>query len=48
MNTGTVGTGNIVRVSDGTNTYSFTVVIYGDVSGDGLINALDLLKIQKP
>lgn len=47
VNTGTVGTGNIVRVSDGTNTYSYTVVIYGDVSGDGLINALDLLKIQK-
>lgn len=45
--TGTVGTGDIVRVTNGSATINFTVIIYGDVSGDGIINALDLLKVQK-
>lgn len=40
---GKIGTGNKVKI----NNEEFTVVIYGDVSGDGQINALDLLKIQK-
>lgn len=47
VNTGVVGTGNIIKVTNGSQSYSYTVIIYGDVSGDGAITALDLLKIQK-
>ena len=47
MNDGIVGTSNIVKVSQGSQTYNYTVLIYGDVSGDGEITALDLLKVQK-
>ena len=28
-------------------TQSFTVVVYGDTNGDGLIDAIDLLQIRK-
>lgn len=47
VNTGIVGTGNIVRISNGASTRTYTIVIYGDVSGDGVVNALDLLRVQK-
>lgn len=47
VNTGVVGTGNIISVTNGSQSYSYTVIIYGDVNGDGAITALDLLKIQK-
>lgn len=47
VHTGVVGTGNIVRITNGTSTLTYTVVIYGDVTGDGVVNALDLLKVQK-
>lgn len=47
VNTGKVGTGNIVKVSNGTSTLTYTIIIYGDVSGDGVVNALDLLRVQK-
>lgn len=43
---GKIGTGFKVIVV-GSTTNEYTVVQYGDVSGDGKINALDLLKIQK-
>ena len=45
--TGIVGTGNIVIVTAGTVTKQYSVVVYGDVNGDGKITALDLLKVQK-
>lgn len=47
--TGNVGTGDQVRVYDSTGAHKFTynVVIYGDTNGDGNINALDLLRVQK-
>ena len=47
--TGNVGTGDQVRVYDSAGTLKFTynVVIYGDTNGDGIINALDLLRVQK-
>ncbi len=44
---GKIGTGDIVKVNVSGNTLTYTVIIYGDVNGDGTINALDLLKIQK-
>lgn len=47
VHTGVVGTGNIVRITNGASTLTYTVVIYGDVTGDGVVNALDLLKVQK-
>lgn len=45
---GHVGTGNLLQLIRGdTLAASYPVVIRGEVSGDGTINALDLLKIQK-
>ncbi len=44
---GKIGTGDIVKVTVSGNTLTYTVVIYGDLNGDGAITALDLLKLQK-
>ena len=41
-----VGTGYKVTIN-GTTKSTFIVLIYGDVSGDGKISSLDLLKLQK-
>ena len=43
---GTIGTGYRISIN-GANSETLIVVIYGDASGDGNINALDLLKVQK-
>lgn len=43
---GVLGTGFSIKIS-ASNTETLSIVIYGDTSGDGKINALDLLKIQK-
>ncbi len=45
--TGSVGTGNQIVVTQGSSTMTFAVVIYGDLNGDGKITALDLLRLQK-
>ncbi len=44
-----IGTGSKLLLKDetGKEVYSFTFIIYGDVNGDGLINSLDVLVIQK-
>lgn len=42
-----IGTGDRVKVVVNGTTTNYMVVIYGDVNGDGQINALDLLKVQK-
>ena len=42
-----VGTGSIIELSEGSSSLKLTIVIYGDASGDGKINSLDLLKVQK-
>ena len=44
---GIIGTGFIISISNGSNRENLTVVIKGDTSGDGIINALDLLQVQK-
>ena len=46
---GNVGTGNLVKVYDakGTLKETYTVILYGDTNGDGKIDALDLLRVQK-
>ena len=45
--TSAIATGDVVKIVGKSKTLTYTVIIYGDVSGDGEINALDLLKIQK-
>ena len=44
---GVVGTGYQIKITNSTETKTLTVLIYGDTSGDGEINALDLLQVQK-
>lgn len=44
---GNIGTGDKVKVSVSGTITTYTVIIYGDVNGDGQITALDLLKLQK-
>jgi beta-N-acetylglucosaminidase len=44
---GNIATGDQVRITVSGNTQTYTVVIYGDVNGDGRISALDLLRVQK-
>lgn len=47
VNTGAVGTGNIVKITNGTTTVTYTVVIYGDISGDGAVGIVDLVNAKK-
>ena len=42
-----VGTGSKVTIKTDNKADVFTIVIKGDTSGDGVINALDLLQVQK-
>lgn len=44
---GVVGTGSIVTTSLGGSAKQYSIIVYGDVNGDGKITALDLLKVQK-
>ena len=46
---GEIGTGSKVVLKDasGNVLQSYDVVVYGDVTGDGIINALDLLRVKK-
>ena len=46
-NNGLAGTGTRITISNGTNSTEFVIVVKGDTSGDGVINALDLLQVQK-
>ena len=44
---GLIGTGMTIRVISSTGEATFTAIVKGDPSGDGKVNALDLLQIQK-
>ena len=44
---GLIGTGYQIIISNASEKVTLIVIISGDTSGDGLINALDLLQIQK-
>ena len=47
VNDGLIGTGMRVKVTSSAGTTEFTAVVKGDPSGDGKVNALDLLQMQK-
>lgn len=42
-----IGTGMKVKISNGSEDKTYTLIIKGDTSGDGKINVLDLVQIQK-
>lgn len=47
VNEGLVGTGYKVKITNVSGSEILEIVIKGDTSGDGVINALDLLQVQK-
>lgn len=48
VNSGTVATGNVLAIyDDGELIASHEIVIYGDVSGDGKVTILDIMKINR-
>ena len=47
VNDGLIGTGMRVKITSSAGTTEFTAVVKGDPSGDGKVNALDLLQVQK-
>ncbi len=47
INDGVLATGYKVVINNATNVETLEIVINGDTSGDGVINALDLLQVQK-
>ena len=43
-----VGTGSIIKILDNNNlVMEYSVIMYGDVNGDGKINSIDLLVLQR-
>ena len=42
-----IGTGSKITIKNSTETRTLTVLIYGDTSGDGIVDALDLLQVRK-
>lgn len=46
INTSSLKTGDTVTVTIGNETKNYTTVIYGDVNGDGSINAVDYVRIK--
>ena len=46
-NTGFIGTNDIITFRYNSEEISYRAVIYGDINGDGKINTLDLLIVQK-
>jgi len=42
-----IGTGDKITIVSNGKTTTYTVVVYGDISGDGKVNTSDLLAVQK-
>lgn len=47
ITSGNLRTGDAVTIKSGNDSKTYNVVIYGDLSSDGKISAVDLLKVQK-
>ncbi|OJU13144.1 MAG: hypothetical protein BGN88_05465 [Clostridiales bacterium 43-6] len=48
MTSGTIGTGCVVQYfKNGTLSSQYTVILYGDIDGDGTINVLDMVEVKK-
>lgn len=47
INSGVIATGQKIKISNQSGTEVLQVIVKGDTSGDGVINALDLLQVQK-
>ncbi len=47
INSGVIATGYKVTISNSSGSETLNVIVKGDTSGDGLVNALDLLQVQK-
>ena len=47
VNSGTIATGYKVVINNSSSVETLEVIIKGDTSGDGVVNALDLLQVQK-
>ena len=47
INDGLIGTGYKITIKNANTNETLTVVVHGDTSGDGKINALDLAQVQK-
>ena len=47
ITSGNIGTGAKVKIKNAQGEKTLTVIVHGDTSGDGVINALDLLQVQK-
>lgn len=42
-----LGTGTTIKITNGDKTETVTALVYGDTNGDGNVNILDLLSVQK-
>lgn len=46
-NEGKIGTGDIIEITVNTDSSTYKALVFGDVSGDGQINGVDLITVQK-
>ena len=46
-NSGALATGDTVTITSNSETKTFTIIIYGDLTGDGVVNSADLLRMRQ-
>ena len=47
VSSGYIGTGMIIEKKSGTEVYNYTLVVKGDISGDGIIGSFDVLQLRR-